>query len=62
MQKVKVVTEFYVAATETLYKKDSEVEVSDALAKKHGDKGTGFLKVVKTDEVKPKSDLKKDKK
>lgn len=61
MQKVRVVTEFFVAATDSLYKKGSEHEVSDSMYKKHGDKGTGFLKAVKAD-AKPTPSLKKDKK
>ncbi len=63
MQKVTVVTGFFVEATGTKYKAGSKQEVSDELYRKHGAKGTGFLEPAATaDEVKTPDSLKKVKK
>lgn len=43
MKWVKVKQSFSVAATGKAYKQGQVVEVSDELAKRHGEKGTGFL-------------------
>lgn len=47
MPKVKVISDVYVAATGVHHKAGTEDEVSDAVFARHGDKGTGFMKLIK---------------
>lgn len=47
MPRVKIINDVYVEATGTHYKAGTEDEVSEVLFKRHGDKGTGFMKLVK---------------
>lgn len=53
MEKVKVNNDVFVEATGTLYKAGTEHEVSDALAKRHGKNGTGYMELVKIVAEKP---------
>ncbi|RZJ86758.1 MAG: hypothetical protein EOO20_17580 [Chryseobacterium sp.] len=46
MKWVKVLTPFHVALSGVDYTEGQEVEVSDQLAKRHGEGGTGFLKEI----------------
>jgi hypothetical protein len=62
MKKVKVLQSFFVTSKSTQYLKDWKGEVSNELADRHGPDGTGFLDVIGDVEVKPKANLKIDKK
>lgn len=62
MKQVKVLNSFYVSSTSSYYDKNWVGEVSNELAERHGPKGTGFLVVLGDAEVKPQTDLKKEKK
>ena len=46
MVNVEVLSDFFVEATKSHYVKGWKGEVSDALAKRHGKNGTGFIKVI----------------
>lgn len=63
MVKVRILNDFMVAASSEVYMKGWEGEVSERIAERHGSKGTGFLKAIKSsDEAKSSADLKKVKK
>lgn len=59
MEKVKIIKTFYVDHSGITYQEGAEAEVSNELAERHGEKGTGFLKAIKEVPEKPK--LTKDK-
>lgn len=46
MKNVEILSDFFVEATKSHYAKGWVGEVSDVLAKRHDDSGTGFLKVL----------------
>lgn len=46
MVKVEILNDFLVEATSELYTKGWTGEISDALAKRHGKNGTGFVKII----------------
>lgn len=46
MKKAKVLTAFSISHSNTRFVKGSDVEVSNEVAQRHGEKGTGFLKIL----------------
>lgn len=53
MKWVKVIIPFHVASSGVDYREGDVVEVSDVLAKRHGEKGTGFLQETKKPKATP---------
>ncbi|WP_316743804.1 hypothetical protein [Pedobacter antarcticus] len=46
MKKAKVLTAFSISHSNTKYAKGDDVEVSNEVAQRHGENGTGFLKII----------------
>jgi hypothetical protein len=59
MEKVKILKTFHVDHSGITYQEGAEAELSNELAHRHGENGTGFLKIIKDVPEKPK--LTKDK-
>ncbi|WP_084286746.1 hypothetical protein [Pedobacter nyackensis] len=60
MVRVRILIDFMVSASSSMYVKGWEGEVSNELADRHGPEGTGFLELIA--DVKPKTEPKKDNK